>query len=55
MCRGQPVLEQLHSPRFVALAPGEGYATLLDEGTYLCSERTLYRLLAQSAEVRAAR
>ena len=49
------MLEQLHTPRFVDLAPGEVYATLLDEGTYLCSERTMYRLLAQHAEVRERR
>jgi len=45
------VLEHLHTPRFVDVAPNEVYATLLDEGTYLCSERTMYRLLAQHAEV----
>jgi len=49
------VLEQLHAPRFVDLAPGEVYATLLDEGTYLCSERTMYRLLGEHAEVRERR
>src|SRR5712691_5684097 len=49
------VLEQLHTPRFVDLAPGEVYATLLDEGTYLCSERTMYRLLGEHAEVRERR
>ena len=49
------VLEHLHTPRFVDLAPGEVYATLLDEGTYLCSERTMYRLLAQHSEVRERR
>jgi len=49
------ILEQLHAPRFVDLAPGEVYATLLDEGTYLCSERTMYRLLAEHAEVRERR
>jgi putative transposase len=49
------VLEQLHTPRFVDLAPGEVYATLLDEGTYLCSERTMYRLLGAHAEVRERR
>jgi putative transposase len=49
------VLAHLHTPRFVDLAPGEVYATLLDEGTYLCSERTMYRLLAQHAEVRERR
>jgi putative transposase len=40
------VLRVLHFPRFVDMAPAEIYATLLDEGTYLCSERTMYRLLA---------
>lgn len=49
------VLEQLHTPRFVDLAPGEVYATLLDEGRYLRSERTMYRLLAAHAEVRERR
>ena len=49
------VLEQLHTPRFVDLAPGEVYATLLDEGRYLCSERTMYRVLAAHAEVRERR
>jgi putative transposase len=40
------VLEVLHSERFVDLSPEETYATLLDEGTYLCSTRTMYRILA---------
>jgi putative transposase len=40
------VLEVLHSERFVDRSPGEIYATLLDEGRYLASERTMYRLLA---------
>lgn len=40
------VLELLNSERFRDMAPGEIYATLLDEGTYLCSERTMYRILA---------
>ena len=40
------VLEVLHSERFVDVSPEETYATLLDEGTYLCSTRTMYRLLA---------
>jgi putative transposase len=35
----------LHTPRFGDLAQAEVYATLLDEGQYLCSERTMYRLL----------
>jgi len=49
------VLAALHEPRFADLAPAEVYATLLDEGVYLCSERTMYRLLAENAEVRERR
>ena len=49
------VLAALHEPRFVDLAPAEVYATLLDEGRYLCSERTMYRILAEHAEVRERR
>lgn len=51
----QQVLELLHSDRFVDQSPQEGYATLLDEGTFLCSIRTLYRILADQAEVRERR
>jgi putative transposase len=40
------VLELLHSQRFVDVSPEETYATLLDEGAYLCSTRTMYRILA---------
>lgn len=39
------VLEVLHSERFVDISPEETWATLLDEGTYLCSTSTMYRLL----------
>jgi putative transposase len=49
------VLAVLHEPRFVDLAPAEVYATLLDEGRYLCSERTMYRVLAAHQEVRERR
>jgi putative transposase len=49
------VLAVLHELRFVDLAPAEIYATLLDEGQYLCSERTMYRLLAAAHEVRERR
>jgi len=49
------VLTVLHEPRFVDLAPAEVYATLLDEGQYHCSERTMYRLLAEHHEVRERR
>src|SRR5207248_5508799 len=51
----QAVLDALHSERFRDAAPAEVYATLLEEGTYLCSERTLYRLLAAAQEVRERR
>jgi putative transposase len=49
------VLEQLHSPRFGDSSPAEVWATLLDEGTYLASERTMYRLLAAAGPVRDRR
>lgn len=49
------VLDVLHEPRFVDQAPAEVYATLLDEGHYHCSERTMYRLLAERVEVRERR
>ena len=49
------MLAQLHSDRFVDRAPAEVYATLLDEGTYLCSIRTYYRILDKNQEVRERR
>ena len=51
----QRVLDVLHEPRFVDLAPAQVYATLLDEGRYLASERTMYRILAARGEVRERR
>ena len=39
----QGVLDELHSERFVDQAPAQVYATLLDEGLYLCSMRTIRR------------
>jgi len=51
----EAVLEVLHSERFVDSAPAAVWATLLDEGTYLASERTMYRLLAANDEVRERR
>jgi putative transposase len=47
----QTVLATLHSDRFVDTAPATVYATLLDEGRYHCSIRTLYRILDEQAEV----
>ncbi len=51
----QAVLAELHSERFVDASPAAVYATLLDEGTYLASERTMYRLLATNGELRERR
>ena len=42
----QTVIDTLHSDRFQDKAPYEVYATLLDEGQYYCSIRTMYRFLA---------
>lgn len=49
------VLETLSSERFIDRAPAEVVATLLDDQTYLCSERTMYRILAAAAPVRERR
>src|SRR5208337_4498747 len=51
----QVVLNLLREPRFVDLAPAEVYACLLDQGLYLCSIRTMYRILAEHDEVRERR
>ena len=48
----QAILDALHSERFADLAPAEVWATLLDEGVYLGSESTFYRLLRRAGEVR---
>ena len=42
----QTVLDLLRAPRFADQAPAEVYASLLDEGVYHCSIRTMYRILA---------
>jgi transposase InsO family protein len=49
------VLDLLREPRFADLAPAEVYATLLDEGVYHCSVRTMYRILDDNNEVRERR
>jgi len=49
------VLAVLYEDRFVDLASAQVYATLLDEGRYLCVERTMYLLLADAHEVRERR
>ena len=49
------VLAVLHEPRFVDLSPAEVFATLLEEGRYLCSVRTMHRILAENEEIRERR
>jgi putative transposase len=51
----QNVLNMLHSERFVDKTPAEVYATLLDEGEYLCSVRTMYRILNNAGEIKERR
>ena len=51
----QQVLKVLHSEKFVDQAPQEVYAALLDEGQYVCSIRTMYRLLEANQEVKERR
>jgi len=50
----QGVLDLLHT-RFVDQAPAQMHATLLDEGTYLCSPRTMYRVLDAAHEIKERR
>ena len=49
------VRQILNSERFQDQAPREVYATLMDEGQYLCSWRTMYRILDENDEVRERR
>jgi putative transposase len=49
------VLSVLHDERFVDQAPASVYANLLDEGRYLCSIPTMYRVLRAAGEVRERR
>lgn len=51
----QGVIAVLNSTRFMDQAPREIYATLLDEAVYLCSIRTMYRILDSQNEVRERR
>jgi len=51
----QAVLNVLNSERFVDKSPGEVVPTLLDEGNYLCSERTMYRILRANSGVQERR
>jgi putative transposase len=49
------VRDLLNSQRFMDQSPREVYATLLDEGEYLCSVRTMYRILGEEKSVRERR
>ena len=51
----EEILSVLWSPRFVDQAPASIVADLLDEGRYLCSERTMYRILADHSQVKERR
>jgi putative transposase len=51
----QEILDVLHSERFVDQAPHQVYATLLDEGRYKCSIRTMYRILEANGEIKERR
>lgn len=51
----QAVLDTLRSEPFCDQAPAQVVATLLDKGRYLCSTRTMYRLLRVNGEVRERR
>jgi putative transposase len=48
-------LAVLHEARFHDAAPAQVHATLLDEGTFVCSVRSMYRLLEAADEVRERR
>jgi len=51
----QAVLDELTSTRFVDESVPEAYTTLLDEGIYMCSQRTMYRILERNASTRERR
>jgi putative transposase len=51
----QVVLDTLHAERFMDQAPAQVHATLLDEGIYLCSPRTMYRILDGAQEIKERR
>ena len=51
----EQVLDTLHEERFVDRAPAAVYATLLEEGRYLCSIRTMYRVLKAAGEANERR
>ena len=44
----EQVRQTLYSERFMDKSPYQVYATLLDDGEYLCSVRTMYRILDEN-------
>ncbi len=51
----EQVLRVLHSQEFIDATPLQVYARLLDQGTYLCSVSTMYRVLHANQEVKERR
>lgn len=51
----QEVLDLMRSQRFVDCAPAQVWAITLDEGRYLCSISTMYRVLREAGESRERR
>jgi putative transposase len=49
------VLATLDGEEFMDMAPAQVYAQLLEDGEYLCSERTMYRVLEDHDQVRERR
>ena len=49
------MLDQLNSERFADQSPRQVYSKLLDEGDYLCSVRTMYRVLDENQSSRERR
>ena len=49
------MLNELNSDRFADQSPRQVYATLLDENQYLCSVRTMYRILDENQNIRERR
>lgn len=46
----QQIIGTLNSERFCDMSPPEAFTTLLDEGAYLCSIRTMYRILSENQQ-----
>ncbi|MBX9950244.1 MAG: IS3 family transposase [Candidatus Obscuribacterales bacterium] len=49
------IIDVMHEVRFVDKSPAQIYSTLLDEGVYLCSVSTMYRILRSLQEVKERR